>query len=68
MEKKDSSTTVVGVGFCDLLALLFIALKLMGVINWSWIWVLAPIWIPIAIATAILLFYGLLILLIKLKN
>ena len=29
------------------LTLIFIALKLMGYITWSWIWVLSPIWIPI---------------------
>ena len=38
-----------GIGFCDALALIFIVLKLTGVINWSWWWVLAPIWIPIAL-------------------
>jgi len=27
----------------------FIILKLCGVINWSWAWVLAPFWLPIAI-------------------
>ena len=38
-----------GIGFCSLLCIAFIVLKLCKVINWSWIWVLAPIWIPIAI-------------------
>lgn len=31
------------------LTLIFIALKLMGYITWSWVWVLSPIWIPIAL-------------------
>ena len=31
--------------FWTLLQILFIALKLTGVISWSWVWVLAPIWI-----------------------
>ena len=35
----------VNLGFFDALAILFIALKLCGVITWSWMWVLAPIWI-----------------------
>lgn len=35
-----------GIGFSGLLTILFIALKLIGVITWSWIWVIAPIWIP----------------------
>lgn len=39
-----------GIGFLGLLAILFIALKLMGYIAWSWVWVLAPLWIPFAIA------------------
>ena len=34
-----------GIGFCGLLTIAFIVLKLCGVINWSWIWVLAPLWI-----------------------
>lgn len=38
-----------GIGFCGLLAIAFIVLKLIGVIKWSWIWVLAPIWLPTAI-------------------
>lgn len=42
-----------GVGFLPLLALLFIGLKLGGVINWSWLWVLAPLWAPLAIGCGI---------------
>lgn len=38
-----------GVGFIGLLTILFIALKLTGVIDWSWIWVLSPIWISIIV-------------------
>lgn len=44
-----------GVGFCGLLAIAFIILKLCGVIKWSWLWVLSPIWIPAIIVTAIVL-------------
>lgn len=32
-----------------LLGLLFVGLKLTHVIDWSWWWVLAPFWIPLAI-------------------
>lgn len=35
-----------GVGFIGLLTLLFIGLKLTGYIAWSWVWVLAPVWVP----------------------
>lgn len=45
MSKKTSG----GVGFFGALTLLFIALKMTGHIAWSWWWVLAPMWIPIAL-------------------
>lgn len=41
------------VGFCGLLTLVFIVLKLCKVISWSWLWVLAPLWIPVGIAIAL---------------
>ena len=44
-----SEKTSGGVGFFGLLTLLFIYLKLAGHITWSWWWVLAPTWIPIAL-------------------
>lgn len=33
-----------GSSFLSLLALLFIGLKLTGHIDWSWVWVLSPLW------------------------
>lgn len=36
----------VQIGFAGLLALAFIVLKLLHVIAWPWLWVLAPIWLP----------------------
>ena len=44
-----------GVGFCGLLTIVLIVLKLCKVITWSWIWVLAPLWISFGIAVALLL-------------
>jgi hypothetical protein len=44
-----------GVGFAGALTLLFIGLKLGHVIDWSWWWVLAPLWITFAIAAVVLL-------------
>ena len=46
------------VGFLGLLTTLFIGLKLTGYIAWSWVWVLAPIWIPFIIALVMVLFLG----------
>jgi hypothetical protein len=47
-----------GIGFCGLLAVLFIGLKLTGFIAWSWWWVLSPLWIPLALVAVILLVVG----------
>ena len=53
MDNKSSSGA--GIGFTGLLQLLFIALKLVGVINWSWLWVLSPTWISLAIVVICLI-------------
>lgn len=42
-----------GIGFTGLLTIAFIVLKLTHVIDWSWWWVLSPIWISISIGVAI---------------
>ena len=42
-----------GITSLDLLLITFIVLKLTGVITWSWIWVLSPIWIALIIAIII---------------
>jgi hypothetical protein len=42
------------IGFVGLLTIAFIVLKLTGVINWSWWWVLAPLWISAALFIGIL--------------
>ena len=47
-----------GIGFFGLLAVVFITLKLTGVIAWSWWWVLAPLWGPLVILLLVLLFIG----------
>ena len=44
-----------GIGFVGLLQLVFITLKLLKVISWNWIWVLAPTWISIIIVGIIIL-------------
>lgn len=45
----------VNVGFTGLLTIVFIALKLIGIINWSWIWVLCPLWIDIVLTVLLLI-------------
>ena len=53
MDKKRESTSgqflLVGV------FLVFLTLKLCGVIDWSWWWVTAPLWIPFILAIVLLI-------------
>ena len=55
---NNSNTTTVsgGIGFSGLLTIVFIVLKLCGVIDWSWIWVFSPMWISAALCVAIFIF------------
>jgi membrane protein YdbS with pleckstrin-like domain len=55
MSKETSSSSSSGIGFCGLLTVAFVVLKLVHVIDWSWWWVLSPIWIPIGFVVFILL-------------
>ena len=49
MEERNNGGTAGGVGFVGLLQILFIGLKLGKVIDWSWLWVLSPLWIGFSI-------------------
>lgn len=51
----NSSNSSSGVGFAGLLTIVFITLKLLKIITWSWIWVLSPLWISLAIIIFVLL-------------
>lgn len=56
MKDNNQKVSVSGtIGTLDLIGVLFIALKLCGVIDWAWKWVLAPIWMPIALYGAVIL-------------
>jgi len=51
---QSSSSSSGGIGFSGLLTIVFVTLKLLGKIDWSWWWVLSPIWISILLVIAIL--------------
>ena len=44
-------------GILETLLLIFIVLKLTNLIDWSWVWVLAPFWIPACLAMVGILIY-----------
>ena len=57
MKETNSSK---GIGFSGVLGIVFIVLKLLKVITWNWVWVLAPIWIPIICSILFAVIYVLL--------
>lgn len=64
-----SSSSSGGIGFAGLLTIVFITLKLIGYITWSWWWVLSPIWISFCVIITILIIALIIWILIQiLKN
>ena len=67
MNNNNNNVSSSGIGFCELLAIVFIILKLLNKITWSWLWVLSPLWIPIAFVMVLFLlgfvfyFFGIII-------
>lgn len=55
---SSSSSSSGGIGFVGLLTILFVGLKLTNNIDWSWWWVLSPIWISTIIIALIVVGVG----------
>jgi hypothetical protein len=53
MDNRNSGAAGGGIGLSGLTFLVFLVLKLCNVIDWSWWWVTAPLWIPIALFVGI---------------
>lgn len=54
MSNNTTRTVVANGNFFTLLAIAFITLKLTGHLDWSWTWVLAPLWGPFAFVFGII--------------
>lgn len=55
---SSTSSNAGGISFLSMLTIVFVILKLTGVIGWSWWWVLAPTWIPAAFVLLGLVMFG----------
>lgn len=62
---KSSSSSSSGIGFAGLLTVLFVALKLTDVIDWSWWWVLSPLWIGLAFGILLVIVVVLIAIIVK---
>lgn len=47
--EEEKTVVSSGCSLATMLGIVFLVLKLVGVIDWAWIWVLAPFWTPIAL-------------------
>lgn len=52
-------------GTFETLLLIFIVPKLANLIDWSWVWVLAPFWIPTCLAMVGILIYLIIFICLK---
>jgi len=43
-----------GIGFVGALTIAFVVLKLMKIIDWSWWWVLSPLWISALVVIVVI--------------
>jgi hypothetical protein len=57
-----------GIGFLGVLTIVFIVLKLIGKITWSWFWVLSPLYPGIIIAVVLLVTLLILSIYLKINN
>lgn len=55
MDNNNSSSG--GIGICGVLTIVFTVLKLCGLINWSWWWVLSPLWIGALLSLIVIVIY-----------
>lgn len=53
--KNNNNTSGGGFGLASVLTIVFVVLKLVGVINWSWVWVLSPIWIDLILTALVII-------------
>lgn len=55
MNDNNKTTFGINFGFGGVLFIVFLILKLTHVIDWSWWWITAPLWIPLALSVVIIL-------------
>lgn len=55
MSNNNSTVVSYGIGFPGALFICFLVLKLTHVIDWSWWWITAPLWVDAAIVVILLI-------------
>jgi membrane protein YdbS with pleckstrin-like domain len=52
---NNSTSTSAGMSLAGVITVVFVVLKLLGIIDWSWLWVLSPLWISAVLGLLFLL-------------
>lgn len=68
MATTSGSSSSGGIGICGATFIIFLILKLLNKITWSWWWITAPLWLPTIIVLGVLLIIGIVALIIHLKS
>ena len=68
MEKEKNIVVSGGFSASKLLGVAFVVLKLLNEISWSWVWVLAPFWIPYALLFSVLIILFLICAILSMFN
>lgn len=61
---KDTNISAGNGWFFPTLTIVFIVLKLTGQIDWSWLWVLSPLWLPLSLIVLVLVVFAIFVLLV----
>ena len=51
-----------------LLTIAFFVMKVLGYLDWGWIWIFSPLWISFGLGLVVLLFAGFIVLIVWLKG
>lgn len=54
MNNKNNASSG-GLGLASVFTIVFVVLKLVGVIDWKWIWVLCPLWINLILTVIVII-------------
>lgn len=54
MKNNKSNNVSGGMGVTGALGVAFVVLKLLDIIEWSWLWVLSPFWLPLVLGVVML--------------
>lgn len=71
MAKNEGTKVVIGgpgIGIAGILTIIFVIMKCLGHLTWSWWWVFAPLWISAGLGIGILFLIGIVLLIVYLAN